>query len=73
MAKELAAIERGAALALELGLRLNAGHGLNYRNVRPVAAIDGMCELNIGHSIIAHAIFVGLERAVKEMLALIEV
>jgi pyridoxine 5-phosphate synthase len=71
IARELDALTRGAALARELGMRVNAGHGLNYRNVVPVAAIEAMGELNIGHSIIAHAIFVGLERAVKEMLALI--
>ncbi|MBN1902294.1 pyridoxine 5'-phosphate synthase [Candidatus Sumerlaeota bacterium] len=69
--KQLDALVRGAEKARELGLRVNAGHGLNYRNVKPVAAIEGIEELNIGHSVISHAIFVGLERAVKEMLALI--
>ncbi len=69
--RELDSLIRGAHAARDLGLRVNAGHGLNYRNVKPVAAIEGMEELNIGHSIIAHALFVGLERAVKEMLALI--
>jgi len=49
------------------GIRLHAGHGLTYRNVRPVAAIRGMVELNIGHSIVARALMVGLERAVREM------
>jgi len=68
---ELENLVRGARIAQDLGLRVNAGHGLNYRNVRPVALIEGMEDLNIGHSIIAHAVFVGLERAVKEMLALI--
>lgn len=53
------------------GLILNAGHGLNYENVLPVARIDGMNELNIGFSIIARAVFVGLENAVKEMKSLI--
>lgn len=53
------------------GLTLNAGHGLTYRNVKPVAAIDGMHELNIGHSIIARAIMVGLEQAVRDMKRLI--
>ncbi|MCX7048522.1 MAG: pyridoxine 5'-phosphate synthase [Candidatus Sumerlaeota bacterium] len=71
IARELDQIKRAAALAQELGMRVNAGHGLNYRNVQPVAAIEGMGELNIGHSIIAHSVFVGLERAVKEMIALI--
>jgi pyridoxine 5-phosphate synthase len=51
----------------DAGLLLNAGHGLTYRNVQPVARIDGMHELNIGHSIIARAIMVGLERAVRDM------
>ena len=53
------------------GITLNAGHGLTYRNVKPVAAIDGMHELNIGHSIIARAIMVGLEQAVRDMKRLI--
>ena len=50
---------------------VNAGHGLIYRNVMPVAAIAGVEDLNIGHSIIGYAIFVGLERAVREMAELI--
>lgn len=58
-------------LALKSGLRVNAGHGLNYDNVKAIAEIGGIEELNIGHSIISHAVLVGLERAVKEMLALI--
>jgi pyridoxine 5-phosphate synthase len=53
------------------GLVLNAGHGLTYRNVKPVAAMVGMHELNIGHSIIARAIMVGLEQAVRDMKRLI--
>jgi pyridoxine 5-phosphate synthase len=53
------------------GVVLNAGHGLTYRNVKPVAAIEGMHELNIGHSIIARAIMVGLEQAVRDMKRLI--
>jgi pyridoxine 5-phosphate synthase len=56
---------------MSIGLRVNSGHGLNYLNVRDVARIRGMEELNIGHSIISRAAFVGLERAVKEMIALI--
>jgi pyridoxine 5-phosphate synthase len=51
----------------ELGMALHAGHGLNYHNVQAVAAIEGMHELNIGHSIIARAMMVGMERAVREM------
>ncbi len=50
---------------------LHAGHGLTYRNVQPVAALEGMCELNIGHSIVARAVMVGFERAVREMKELI--
>jgi pyridoxine 5-phosphate synthase len=72
VARELEVIEHGAALAQRLGLRVNAGHGLNYRNVADIAAIEGMSELNIGHSLIAHSIFVGLDRATKEMIALID-
>lgn len=55
----------------DAGLTLHAGHGLTYRNVGPVASIPNMCELNIGHSIIARAIMVGLERAVRDMKKLI--
>ncbi len=54
-----------------IGLRVNAGHGLDYNNARDVAGIEGIEELNIGHSIISRAVFVGLDKAVKEMLALI--
>ena len=53
------------------GLGLHAGHGLTYRNVRPIAAIEGMSELYIGHSIIARAIMVGLDRAVRDMKELV--
>ena len=55
----------------ELGLKLHAGHGLNYLNVQPIASIAGMRELNIGHSIVARAVFVGLRDAVAEMKQLI--
>ena len=57
--------------ALSLSLRVNAGHGLNYKNVVPIARIQGIEELNIGHSIIGRAVLVGLERAVREMIKLI--
>ena len=56
--------------AVDLDLALHAGHGLNYTNVLPVATIDGMEELNIGHSIISRAMFTGIEDAVREMKAL---
>lgn len=68
---ELAKIVQAAALTHELGLVLHAGHGLTYRNVQPIAQIDGMDELNIGHSIVARAIMVGFEAAVREMRRLI--
>lgn len=64
---ELKALRRGCEIALELGLKINAGHGLTYWNVRPVAELPGMEELNIGHSIMSRAILVGMERAVREM------
>ncbi len=66
---EMARLIRAAVLAREMGLRVNAGHGLNYVNVGPVAGITEVEELNIGHSIIARAALVGIERAVREMLA----
>jgi pyridoxine 5-phosphate synthase len=53
-----------------MGLKVNAGHGLHYGNVQPVAAIPGISELNIGHAIVAHALFVGFFQAVQEMKAL---
>ena len=64
---ELEAIARAARFAASLGLEVHAGHGLNLTNVQPVAAIDEIVELNIGHSIIARAIMVGMTRAVAEM------
>ncbi|HET8654171.1 MAG TPA: pyridoxine 5'-phosphate synthase, partial [Longimicrobiaceae bacterium] len=64
---QLQRLHRAAALGRSLGLAVHAGHGLTYHNVGPVAAIEEIEELNIGHSIISHAIFVGLERAVREM------
>ncbi len=71
VAKMLKSLHDGARLAISSGLRVNAGHGLNYRNVIPVAQISGMEELNIGHAIIARAIFIGLRQAVREMKQLI--
>ncbi|WP_422930615.1 pyridoxine 5'-phosphate synthase [Singulisphaera sp. PoT] len=64
---ELAALTQAGQVAVALGLNLHAGHGLNYQNVGPVAQIEKMIELNIGHSIVSRAVFVGLERAVREM------
>ena len=68
---ELARLVEGCQRAQQLGLRVNAGHGLTYQNVEPVAAIDGMEELNIGHTIIARALAVGLEAAVRQMKELV--
>jgi pyridoxine 5-phosphate synthase len=65
--KELAVLAKGCEQAIASGLRVNAGHGLTYWNVYPVACLQGMEELNIGHSIISRAALVGLERAVREM------
>jgi pyridoxine 5-phosphate synthase len=65
--RELEKLRSGAALALELGLRVNAGHGLNYENTHAVLSLPGLEELNIGHSIIARAVTTGLEAAVREM------
>ncbi|KZZ45404.1 pyridoxine 5'-phosphate synthase [Thalassolituus sp. HI0120] len=70
--RELARIQLAAAYALDKGLIVNAGHGLNYHNVEAIAAIPGMNELNIGHAIVARAVFVGLKEAVSEMRALLE-
>jgi pyridoxine 5-phosphate synthase len=69
---ELARLTEGSFIARSLGLRVNAGHGLTYQNVEPVAAIEGMEELNIGHTIVARALAVGLEQAVREMRALVQ-
>ena len=68
---ELAVLERAARDVTAAGLTLHAGHGLTYRNVQPIAAIPQMGELNIGHSIIARAIMVGLEQAVRDMKRLV--
>jgi len=65
---ELDKIVAAAQLAESLGLRVLAGHGLTYRNVRPISDIPQMTELNIGHNIVARAALVGMERAVREML-----
>jgi pyridoxine 5-phosphate synthase len=69
--RELEKIRSAAALGAGMGLRVHAGHGLNYRNVFPIIAIEEIEELNIGHSIVSRAVFVGLEKAVREMKALL--
>jgi pyridoxine 5-phosphate synthase len=70
--RQLARIVEGAKQAQGLGLVVHAGHGLNYVNVGPIARIPGMTELNIGHSIVSRAVFIGLRKAVREMVRLIE-
>lgn len=69
--QELERIRLGAAHGVKLGLRVNAGHGLHYGNVQAVAAIPGIAELNIGHAIVAQAVFDGWDKAVRDMKALI--
>ena len=66
-ARELARLEAAARYAHELGLQVNAGHGLHYGNVQPIAAIAEVFELNIGHAIVGQALFSGLEAAVRQM------
>lgn len=69
---EFLKLKEATAYAQSLGLKVNAGHGLNYQNAHRMHEITGLVELNIGHSIISKAIFVGLESAVKEMKELIK-
>lgn len=64
-------IRRAVEIGTEVGITVHAGHGLTYQNIRPVAAIGAIEEFNIGHSIISRAVLVGLDRAVREMKALI--
>jgi pyridoxine 5-phosphate synthase len=71
-ARELDRIRDAVRLGVGLGLQVNAGHGLDYHNVHAIAGIDGVRELNIGHSIVARALFVGLDAAVREMKRLIQ-
>lgn len=68
---ELTRLEAAVRYANQVGLRVHAGHGLNYHNVQRIAAIPGISELNIGHAIVCHALFVGLKEAVREMKHLI--
>ena len=70
--KELKILRQAGSLVHQAGMALHAGHGLTYRNVVPVAAIEGMHELNIGHSIVARALMVGFEQAVREMKRLVQ-
>jgi pyridoxine 5-phosphate synthase len=70
--KRLAELETGKDLAIEQKLVVHAGHGLTYRNIGPVAGIEDLCEFNIGHSIIARAVLVGIQQATQQMIELIE-
>ncbi len=70
--EELRSIEEATRAAKALGLKVNAGHGLDYRNVGAVARIKDIVELNIGHAIVARSIFVGFQEAVREMKELID-
>jgi len=69
---ELQRLINGAKQAHSLGLQVNAGHGLNYENTQTIFQVPHLVELNIGHSIVSRAIFVGFETAVKEMLAVMQ-
>ncbi|WP_176322564.1 pyridoxine 5'-phosphate synthase [Burkholderia vietnamiensis] len=68
--REYERIVAGVQASAQLGLKVNAGHGLHYTNVQQIAAIDGIVELNIGHAIVAHSIFAGWDNAVREMKAI---
>lgn len=70
--RELRKLKTMTAYARHLGLKVNAGHGLNYENTKAIAQIEGIEELNIGHAIISRAVFVGLGRAVREMVGLLQ-
>ena len=69
---ELLRIQKASKYASNLGLRVFAGHGLNYDNVKPIVAIPEVEELNIGHFLVAQSIYVGMENAVKQMIKIIE-
>ena len=68
---ELARLIEAARLAAEAGIQVNAGHGLNYTNIGPILTIPKLVELNIGHSIVSRSLFVGMEQATREMVALL--
>lgn len=68
--KELERLRQAAQAGVSQGLRVNAGHGLHYGNVQPIAAIEGVAELNIGHAIVSQAIFDGWNKAIRDMIAL---
>ena len=70
---ELRRLAKAGELTVSAGMRLHAGHGLNYANVRPVAKLPGMIELNIGHSIVSRSVMVGMREAVAEMRRILDV
>lgn len=67
LADELVKVREAGALIRRLGMRFNAGHALNYHNIKPIAALQGIAELHIGHAIVSRAVFTGLREAVREM------
>ncbi|MGI9533398.1 MAG: pyridoxine 5'-phosphate synthase [Thermodesulfobacteriota bacterium] len=69
--REIMKVEQAVNYALDLGLRVSAGHGLNYTNVQEIAVIEGIEELNIGHSIVSRSVLVGMDKAVRDMISLI--
>ncbi|MDP7030022.1 MAG: pyridoxine 5'-phosphate synthase [Phycisphaerales bacterium] len=69
---ELDRVRQAGATIIAAGMRFNAGHALDYPNVQPIAALNGLCELHIGHSIVARSILTGMQAAVREMVDLIE-
>ena len=70
--KRLNELRDGRDVGMAAGLVIHAGHGLTYRNIKPVAMIEGLCEFNIGHSIVARAVLVGMRQATEEMIRLIK-
>lgn len=72
LARELDRVAEAGRRIVESGMRFNAGHALNYANVRPIADLDDVAELHIGHAIVSRAVYVGLREAVAEMVSLIE-
>jgi pyridoxine 5-phosphate synthase len=69
--KTLNDLRDGRDIAMTSGMLVHAGHGLTYRNIKPVAAIENICEFNIGHSIVSRALLVGIQQATEEMIILI--
>ncbi len=72
MYEELDRIQTAVKTAKKLGLSINAGHGLNYQNIKDFRVIEGIDEVSIGHAIIAHAVFFGLEKAIRDMIELLK-